>query len=39
MSKYYGESENRLADIFEASKALGRVILFIDEIDSLATSR
>ena len=39
MSKYYGESESRLAEIFEASAALGSVILFIDEIDSLATSR
>ena len=39
MSKYYGESESRLAEIFEASAAMGSVILFIDEIDSLATSR
>jgi SpoVK/Ycf46/Vps4 family AAA+-type ATPase len=39
MSKYYGESESRLAEIFEAAAAMGSVILFIDEIDSLATSR
>lgn len=39
MSKYYGESESKLAEIFEAAQALGSVILFIDEIDSLATSR
>ena len=39
MSKYYGESESRLAEIFEAAGAMGSVILFIDEIDSLATSR
>lgn len=39
MSKFYGESESRLAEIFEASQAMGSVILFIDEIDSLATSR
>ena len=39
MSKYYGESESRLADIFEAAQAMGSVILFIDEIDALATSR
>ena len=39
MSKFYGESESRLAEIFEASSAIGSVILFIDEIDSLATSR
>ena len=39
MSKFYGESESRLAEIFEAAQAMGSVILFIDEIDSLATSR
>jgi len=38
MSKYYGESETKLAEIFDAAKAIGRSILFIDEIDSLATS-
>lgn len=39
MSKYYGESESRLAEIFESAQAMGSVILFIDEIDALATSR
>ena len=39
MSKFYGESENKLAEIFEAAQAMGKCILFIDEIDSLATSR
>lgn len=39
MSKYYGEAESKLAEVFEASAALGSVILFIDEVDSLATSR
>lgn len=39
MSKFYGESENRLAEIFEAASALGKCVLFIDEVDSLATSR
>jgi SpoVK/Ycf46/Vps4 family AAA+-type ATPase len=39
MSKFYGESESKLAEIFEAAQALGSVILFIDEVDSLATSR
>jgi SpoVK/Ycf46/Vps4 family AAA+-type ATPase len=39
MSKFYGESENRLAEIFEAAGALGKCVLFIDEVDSLATSR
>ena len=39
MSKYYGESESKLAEIFEAAAAMGSVIVFIDEVDSLATSR
>lgn len=39
MSKFYGESESKLAEIFEAASAMGSVILFIDEVDSLATSR
>lgn len=39
MSKYYGESESKLAEIFEAAAGMGSVILFIDEVDSLATSR
>lgn len=39
MSKFYGESEVKLAEIFEAAQDMGKAILFIDEIDSLATSR
>lgn len=39
MSKFYGESETKLAEIFEAAQGLGKSILFIDEVDSLATSR
>lgn len=39
MSKFYGESESKLAEIFEAAAAMGSVIVFIDEVDSLATSR
>merc|ERR1712086_70790 len=39
MSKYYGESVSKLAEIFEAAAAMGSVIVFIDEVDSLATSR
>ena len=39
MSKYYGESEKRFADIFEACKVLGKAIVFIDEIDAIASSR
>ena len=39
MSKYYGESEKKFADIFEACKSLGKSIIFIDEIDAIASSR
>lgn len=39
MSKWYGESENKFNTIFDATKALGKSIIFIDEIDALATSR
>ena len=39
MSMYYGQSEKVLAQVFDACEDLGSSILFIDEIDSLATSR
>jgi ATPase family associated with various cellular activities (AAA) len=39
MNKFYGESERSLAKIFDACERLGDAIIFIDEIDSLATSR
>uniref|UniRef100_A0A7S3PKW1 AAA+ ATPase domain-containing protein n=2 Tax=Aplanochytrium stocchinoi TaxID=215587 RepID=A0A7S3PKW1_9STRA len=39
MSKYYGESENRLSEIFKLCEDLGPCIIFLDEIDSLATTR
>jgi len=39
MSKWYGESENNLATIFNECKSLGNALLFLDEIDSLATTR
>ncbi len=38
-SKWYGESENNLAKIFKAAEDLGGAIVFLDEIDSLATER
>lgn len=38
-SKWYGESEKLLADVFRASDSLGGAIIFFDEIDSLATAR
>jgi len=39
MSKYYGESEKRFAEIFDSCKHLGKSIIFIDEIDAIAGSR
>ena len=39
LSKYYGESESKLAEIFENCQHFKDCILFIDEVDSLATSR
>lgn len=39
MSKYYGESEKRFADIWDACRMLGKTIIFIDEIDALASER
>jgi len=39
MTKWYGESERNLATIFTACQELGASLLFLDEIDSLATTR
>ncbi len=39
MTKWYGESERNLAEVFAACQSLGNSLLFLDEIDSLATSR
>jgi len=39
MSKYYGESEKRFAEIFDSAKHLGKAVIFIDEIDAIAASR
>lgn len=40
MSKYYGESERLLASVFSAGNELPEgAIVFLDEIDSLATTR
>lgn len=39
MSKYKGESEARLRDIFEQARAADTAIIFFDEIDSLAGER
>jgi len=39
MSKWYGQSSQNLAEIFDACEDLEGCILFLDEIDSLAGSR
>lgn len=39
MSKYYGESEGRLREIFEEAETNQPAIIFIDEIDSIAPKR
>ena len=39
MSKYYGESEEQLREIFEEAEENAPAIVFIDEIDSIAPKR
>ena len=39
MSKYYGESEQRLREIFDEAQKAAPSIVFIDEIDSIAPKR
>ncbi|MCD6163900.1 MAG: CDC48 family AAA ATPase [Candidatus Odinarchaeota archaeon] len=39
MSKFYGESEKRLREIFEEAKKNAPSIIFIDEIDAIAPKR
>lgn len=39
MSKYKGESEAKLRDIFAEAEEVGKAIIFFDEIDSLAGKR
>lgn len=39
MSKYYGESEERLREIFKEAQENAPSIIFIDEIDSIAPKR
>ncbi|HZW55462.1 MAG TPA: CDC48 family AAA ATPase [Nitrososphaerales archaeon] len=39
MGKYYGESEERLRQIFEEAEKNAPAIVFIDEIDSIAPKR
>jgi transitional endoplasmic reticulum ATPase len=39
MSKFYGESEERLRDVFKQAQENAPSIIFIDEIDSIAPKR
>ena len=39
MSKFYGESEQRLREIFEEAQKNAPAIIFIDEIDAIAPKR
>ena len=39
MSKYYGESEKHLREIFEKAEKSAPSIIFIDEVDSIAPKR
>ena len=39
MSKYYGQSEERLREKFEEAQKNAPSVLFIDELDSIATKR
>jgi transitional endoplasmic reticulum ATPase len=39
MSKYYGESEEQLREVFEEAAENSPAIIFIDEIDSIAPKR
>ena len=39
MSKYYGESEKHIREIFEEAEKSAPAIIFIDEIDSIAPKR
>ena len=39
MSKYYGESEKKIRNIFEEAEKTAPTIIFIDEIDAIAPKR
>ena len=39
LSKYYGESAQNLAQVFDSAALYPQAIIFVDEIDALATSR
>src|SRR3970282_1570242 len=39
MSKFYGESEKKIRDIFEEAEKTAPAIIFIDELDAIAPKR
>ena len=39
VSRWFGQSEQQLSLLFSGCDALGRCVLFLDELDALATSR
>jgi hypothetical protein len=39
LTKWFGESENRIASLFALCRSAGRMILLIDELDALARNR
>ena len=39
MSKFYGESEKKIRDIFEDAEKNAPSIIFVDEIDAIAPKR
>ncbi len=39
MSKFYGESEKKIRDIFDEAEKTAPAIIFIDEIDAIASKR
>ena len=39
LTKWYGESERRLTEVFQLCRNAGRMLLFIDELDALARHR
>jgi len=39
VSRYYGESEQRLRDVFERARESSPAVLFVDELDAIAPAR
>ncbi len=39
VSKWYGDSEKRIAEIWNACDKMGGAVIFFDEVDALGNSR